>query len=456
MSEERNYFWLNCGYNRWRHTEPLEGQTAVFESGASFNPTQGYHAFKTAKPGDKVIYYQVQNQVGLLGFGEILQVQTGGNQKVSIQFKFEQSLTMLSIEYLKRSEQLESRIKQMTEQLFNRITKEEFELIIGLGQGAIKIPRYFLLTEEIQFEADQTYTIFTHTVNGIKRNGYTYYTQLEIGDQIIFLSRNANQSIIGTGEVSDSIHKLPPQPGRTDSTCIEIKYHEDINPVNIGELNRHQTLKKLYFLQDSSKQSIANLTKAQYDAMLDMSNGTYKESSSNQYEMSVQREQENEPKKDKPIILMLCDNKEDGLKKAKHYVERELAKGIYTVGHPDFSEEMLYGRYLPNESGALYYREGFITGHITNSEREWLVIDQFERIDPEIFQLFLNVLDGHEMTLPRYNHEGKMVKWSLEKDSFYRHNPKWRMIGLCYGSIEDIKEQYSHQFLKHCRVLHVG
>jgi len=34
MSEERNYFWLNCGYNRWRHTEPLEGQTAVFESGA--------------------------------------------------------------------------------------------------------------------------------------------------------------------------------------------------------------------------------------------------------------------------------------------------------------------------------------------------------------------------------------------------------------------------------------
>lgn len=153
---------------------------------------------------------------------------------------------------------------------------------------------------------------------------------------------------------------------------------------------------------------------------------------------------------------MLCDNKEDGLKKAKHYVERELAKGIYTVGHPDFSEEMLYGRYLPNESGALYYREGFITGHITNSEREWLVIDQFERINPEIFQLFLNVLDGYEMTLPRYNHEGKMVKWSLEKDSFYRHNPKWRMIGLCYGSIEEIKEQYSHQFLKHCRVLHVG
>ncbi|GGI41139.1 EVE domain-containing protein [Mammaliicoccus stepanovicii] len=456
MSEETNYFWLNCGYNRWNHTEPLEGQVAVFESGASFNPTQGFHAFKTAKPGDKVIYYQVQNQIGLLGYGEIVHVQTGGNQKVSIHFKFEKSLMLLSIEYLKRSELLESRIKQITNQLFNRITKDEFDLIIGLGLGEIKIPRYFLMSEEIQFEEGENYTIFTHTVNGIKRNGYLHYTQLEIGDQIVFLNKNANYSIIGVGEVTESIHKLPPQPGRTDSTCINVKYERDINPVSVSNLNKHQTLKKLFFLQESSKQSIANLTKAQYEAMMEMSNGTYKAPSNNKFEMNVHKNYEEDTTKDKPIILMICDNKEDGMKRAKHYVERELAKGIYTTGHPDFSEEMLYGRYLPNESGALYYREGFITGHITNSEREWLVIDQFERIDPEIFQLFLNVLDGHEMTLPRYNHEGKMVKWSLEKDSFYKHNPKWRMIGLCYGSIDDIKEQYSHQFLKHCRVLHVG
>ncbi|MDU6096014.1 MAG: hypothetical protein E6659_03190, partial [Staphylococcus epidermidis] len=28
MTEEINYFWLNCGYNRWNHNEPLVGQTA--------------------------------------------------------------------------------------------------------------------------------------------------------------------------------------------------------------------------------------------------------------------------------------------------------------------------------------------------------------------------------------------------------------------------------------------
>ena len=26
MTEEINYFWLNCGYNRWNHNEPLVGR----------------------------------------------------------------------------------------------------------------------------------------------------------------------------------------------------------------------------------------------------------------------------------------------------------------------------------------------------------------------------------------------------------------------------------------------
>lgn len=51
MTAETNYFWLNCGYNRWNHNEPLVGQTALFESGAHFNPSQGFRAFKKAKVG---------------------------------------------------------------------------------------------------------------------------------------------------------------------------------------------------------------------------------------------------------------------------------------------------------------------------------------------------------------------------------------------------------------------
>lgn len=55
MEEEVNYFWLNCGYTRWNHNEPLVGQTTLFESGAQFNPTQGFRAFKRLRQGSSYI-----------------------------------------------------------------------------------------------------------------------------------------------------------------------------------------------------------------------------------------------------------------------------------------------------------------------------------------------------------------------------------------------------------------
>ena len=51
-------------------------------------------------------------------------------------------------------------------------------------------------------------------------------------------------------------------------------------------------------------------------------------------------------------------------------------------------------------------------------DKRYLVIDNFNRIDPDIFQTYINVLEGYEMTLPRYNKDGSMVKWSLQQRFF--------------------------------------
>ena len=69
---------------------------------------------------------------------------------------------------------------------------------------------------------------------------------------------------------------------------------------------------------------------------------------------------------------------------------------MITSGHPDFSEDMLYGKYLPNESGALYYREGFIT-LMPKKDKSYLVIDNFNRIDVDIFQTYIN--EGYEVII---------------------------------------------------------
>ncbi|MDU4913604.1 MAG: EVE domain-containing protein [Staphylococcus epidermidis] len=417
MTEEINYFWLNCGYNRWNHNEPLVGQTALFESGAHFNPTQGYRAFKKAKAGDQVIFYQVQTDSGLLGIGEIISVQSGAQNKIRVEFKFKETLKPLTTDYLKRSETLDFRMSNMRETLFNQIRESEFELIVSLGKGKSKIPRYFLLAETEAFEPGKNYTIFTHTFNGIKRNGYHFYTQLEVGDNIIIYNKYQNQSVIGIGEVSKHIHEKPPIPGRTNSTAIEIFYEKDIKPISLGHLNKHpfETVKKA--------------------------------------ELSTQNAEDDSLK---PFVLLVVEQKGEGLKAAEELLQKTNANPVITSGHPDFTEDMLYGKYLPNESGALYYREGFITHLMPKKDKSYLVIDNFNRIDVDIFQTYINVLEGYEVTLPRYNKDGSMIKWSKNKDSFYHFNPNWHIVGITYDSIEKIKQKYSSQFLKYTRIVKVN
>ena len=63
------------------------------------------------------------------------------------------------------------------------------------------------------------------------------------------------------------------------------------------------------------------------------------------------------------------------------YYKNKCKSCVITSGHPDFTEDMLYGKYLPNESGALYYREGFITQLMPTKDKNYLVIDNFNRID---------------------------------------------------------------------------
>ncbi|MCP6362794.1 hypothetical protein NL477_27670, partial [Klebsiella pneumoniae] len=77
---------------------------------------------------------------------------------------------------------------------------------------------------------------------------------------------------------------------------------------------------------------------------------------------------------------LVVDQKEEGLNAANELLQKTNANLVITSGHPDFTEDMLYGRYLPNETGALYYREGFITHLMPKKDKSYLVIDNFNRI----------------------------------------------------------------------------
>ena len=174
------------------------------------------------------------------------------------------------------------------------------------------------------------------------------------------------------------------------------------------------------------------MSQAQYDAIIDMSENdgirtpfeTIKKPGFNTaHDETI-----------KPFILLVVDKREEGLKAANNLLQKTNANPVITSGHPDFSEDMLYGKY----------------------DKSYLVIDNFNRLDPDIFQTYINVLEGYEVTLPRYNKDGNMITWSREKDSFYHFNPNWHIIGVTYEKLEDIKNKYSQQFLKYTRIVKVN
>ncbi len=93
------------------------------------------------------------------------------------------------------------------------------------------------------------------------------------------------------------------------------------------------------------------MSQAQYDAIIEMSDNNGLKSP---FEMVQKPDMLESEKALKPFILLVVDRRERLKKPANDLLQKANANPVITTGHPDFSEDMLYGKYLPNETGALY------------------------------------------------------------------------------------------------------
>ena len=84
-----------------------------------------------AKIGDQG-FLSSTNRYWIIRNWEIISVQTGAQNKIRVEFKFNEELKPLTTDYLKRSEVLDYRMNNMRETLINQLTKEEFQLIVEL------------------------------------------------------------------------------------------------------------------------------------------------------------------------------------------------------------------------------------------------------------------------------------------------------------------------------------
>jgi len=365
------YFWLNCGYNRFNHFENLVGQVSIFDSSVHFNPSEGYAAFKRAQVGDKVIFYQVQNKIGLLGAGKVVKFEEPRRGQIKIHFKFEENLLPLAKDYLERNEQLKISLFRMKEQLLNQINKDDYDLIMGLGRGEEKVDRYFLMREMEDFQPDEKYTIFTKTVNGIERNGYKHYKEMQRGDKVIIYRTAPERGIYGTAIVEEAMHKKPVMMGRTDTTAITIKYTGDINHRTIYDLDREPMLRAQYFVGENWNESVTELTKIQYEAMLNPSEQEEASAITSYAEQLAKAA----PKKSSSVVTYTAGEKnmEPKIKPkiihifiTNHYtpqileiIELEEATPL-AVADDNWTQGMLYGQYVKDGEDTVI-KEGIIT-----------------------------------------------------------------------------------------------
>ena len=85
------------------------------------------------------------NRFWFIRYSEIISVQAGAQNKIRVEFKFNEELKSLTTDYLKRSEALDFRMNNMKETLFNQIKQSEFDLIVSLGKGELKSQDTFII-----------------------------------------------------------------------------------------------------------------------------------------------------------------------------------------------------------------------------------------------------------------------------------------------------------------------
>ncbi|WP_414048811.1 EVE domain-containing protein [Macrococcus animalis] len=466
-----NYFWLNCGYNRFNHFEDLMGQVSVFDSTVHFNPNEGYTAFKRAEPGDKVIFYQVQNKIGILGAGSVLRVEEPRRGQIKIHFIYEEKLAPYTKEYLIRDEDLKQVIMSMKEQLLNPLSEADYDKIMRVGRHEEKINRYFLMKEEIDFTTDETYTIYVRNVNGVNRNGFVHYGQMQEGDKVIIYKTKPERGIYGTAEVVEGMHRNKPIPGRTDSSAVSIKYTGDIEPRTIYELDREPMLRAQYFLEEKWNESITEITKIQYETFLnptadietqdrpsiqqviEAANFSARKSAmEKKFKATVNPEPVKQKVNKSPwkmIYIFSLPEHFNGVETAIKYLQLKRNNLQLYAADNMWINANLYGQYV-KEDDFVVFHQGIITETLASPVKQDIIIEDFDFVAAHQLKPLIHAAMGETVALPVMT-DLTRATIGLDEDATYPLTEDFKIIATTKLTVDAFKEKYPtymHQFMK--------
>lgn len=464
-----NYFWLNCGYNRFNHFEDLMNQVSVFDSTVHFNPNEGYQAFKRANPGDRVIFYLVQNKIGLLGAGEVLKVEEPRRGQIKIHFKYDTKLAPFTKDYLIRDENLKETIQSMKEQLLNPISEADYNKIINVGQYKEKINRYFLMKEEIPFESGVEYTIYVSNINGVHRLGYKHYGEMQPEDKVIIYKTKPERGIYGIAEVVKGKHGNKPVPGRTDATAIIIKYIEDVTPRTIYELDRELMLRAQYFLDEKWNESVTEITKNQYQAMLEpsetkatptapsinevieaaqysarkaaMDKKFFETKRLSDTKKNIALEQHDVIVQQKLFHIFSLPQHVNGMKTVVKFMKLDAHAVKLFIADGTWKQANLYGEYI--KSGQHYtYNRGIITEALAAEVPDTIIIEHIDYVTTEQLKPLIYAAQGTTVSLPVLEEQQRATIGPVGSGATFEVPKNFRVIGITTSDVTEFKAAF--------------
>ncbi|CCU78693.1 enzyme; Degradation of DNA [Halanaerobium saccharolyticum subsp. saccharolyticum DSM 6643] len=309
--------------------------------------------------------------------------------------------------------------------------------------------------------------------NNNKHRKFDNFKKAEKGDKLVFYQSSPIKKIKGFGKVVKSFYE-----NQNNEEGIEIKLNYLTNKTSWKDLKNDPLLKNSEIIKTNAQGSLLELTKNEYNKIMELSELNYEDILINIIDFNVKLNLDQKLHFPPAMKENLIKRIETNLKQGKHIIligppgtgKSKLAKEIaetyvdnnyqMVTATSDWSTFDTIGGYRPNKNGNLEFSPGVFLDCFKNNHAQkskWLIIDEINRADiDKAFGPLFSALTGDEITLSFKDEGDNYIKVVPEVknenidvlDNIFQIKDDWRIIATMNTLDKTSLYEMSYAFMR--------